>query len=121
MRLPSGDQTGWLSRHVPLVSSRTRVPSTSTIQRLLTRSSLTLSTQDRVNTICRPSGEIAGLLTLSISMKVSLVSVPFLDWAIAARLSESTRNNTSELERRSVGLIGVPPTRFEEANAKRSL
>jgi hypothetical protein len=74
-----------------------------------------------VNTICRPSGEIAGLLTLSISMKVSLVSVPlsapFLGWAITARLSESKRNNTSELERRSVGLIGVPPTRLEEANA----
>jgi hypothetical protein len=53
-----------------------REPSLSTIQRLLARSSLTLSTQERVKTICLPSGEMAGLLTLSMSMKVSLLSVP---------------------------------------------
>src|SRR5215831_2539859 len=121
MRLPSGDQTGWLSRQVPLVSSRVREPSISTIQRLLTRSSLTLSTQDRVNTICRPSGEMAGLVTLSISIKVSLFRVPlsatlFLDWANAPKESESRASNTTVLERRSFVIIRTSyETGFAEA------
>src|SRR5262245_36180629 len=72
MRLPSGDQTGEESLRAPEVNSRTREPSTSTIQRLLRYWSLTLSTQVRVKMICLPSGEISGLPTDSMFMKVSL-------------------------------------------------
>src|SRR6185295_6791282 len=111
MRLPSGDQTGWLSRQLPVVSSRVRTPSTSTIQMLLARSSLTLSTHDRVKTISLPSGEISGLETLSMFMKVSLSRVPdgpFLDWANAPRHSE-TRNSAVKLERRSFEVMSLVP------------
>ena len=74
MRAPSGDQTGEESLHPPRVSWRTRDPLVSAIQRLLRVRSSILSTQPRVKITWRPSGEICGPLTVSISRYVSVSS-----------------------------------------------
>src|SRR5262245_21703261 len=101
-RLPSGDQAGEESLRAPDVNSRTREPSTSTIQRLLRYWSLTLSTQVRVKMICLPSGEISGLPTDSMSIKVSLSSRRGFGWATAAA---QRKNRTVTMNRRRVFIV----------------
>src|SRR6266545_270553 len=99
---PSGDQTGEESLRAPEVNSRTREPSTSTIQRLLRYWSLTLSTHVRVKMICLPSGAISGLPTDSMSIKVSLSSRRGFGWATA---TAQRKNRTVTINRRRVFIV----------------
>ena len=90
---PSGDQAGDESRQLPEVSSRTRFPSKSVIHKLEFERSFGLSTQVRVKMMFFPSGEMAGLPTDSISMKVSTPrsSSVFLSWPPKDRVRKASR------------------------------
>ena len=60
MVLPSGDQRGWLSVHLPWVNGRRRPSSTPASQRLVYFFSVSRSTRWTVNTMWSLSGEICG-------------------------------------------------------------